>query len=102
MRSEFLKLVGTLNESLRLIIINYMFKYAFGIKITLLESLWNQKSPLKGIVFYRTDFLRLFGSQNESLRPIIIQYMIKYPCRIKRTLVESLGSQKSPLKARFR
>ena len=46
-RSEFLKLVGAPNEFLRLTIINYMFKYTFGVKKTLLESLQNQKSHLK-------------------------------------------------------
>ena len=101
---------GAPNESLRLIIIYYMFKYTVGIKTTLLESLQNQKSPLKldlgttyqkDFVFARSDFLRLIGAQNESLRRIIIQYMFKYSCRIKTTLLESLQSQKSPLKARF-
>ena len=42
-RNEFLKLVGAPNESLRIIIIYYMFKYTFGIKTTLLESLRNKK-----------------------------------------------------------
>ena len=46
-RSEFLELAGAPNESLRLIIIYYMFKHTFGIKKTLLESLQNQKSHLK-------------------------------------------------------
>ena len=45
-RCDFLKLVGAPNESLRLIITNYMFKYTFGIKTTL-ESLRNQKSALE-------------------------------------------------------
>ena len=43
-RSEFLRHNGAPNESLRLIIINYMFKYTFGIKTILLESLQNQKT----------------------------------------------------------
>ena len=56
----------------------YMLKYTFGIKRTLLESLWNQKNLdlgtayQKDLVFARSDFLRLFGAQNESLRLIII------------------------------
>ena len=88
-----------------------MFEYTFGIGTHLLESLRNQKSPLKarfrhnlskGLSFTRTDFLRLVGAQNESLRLIIVQYMFKYSCRINTTLLESLWSQKSPLKARFR
>ena len=35
------------NESLRLIIIYYMFKYKFGIKTTLLQSHPVHESPLK-------------------------------------------------------
>ena len=46
-RSEFSKLVGAPNEFLRPIIIDYMFKYTFGIKTTLLESLRSQKTHLK-------------------------------------------------------
>ena len=37
-RTEFLMLVGAPNEFLRLIIINYMVKYLFVIKTTLLEA----------------------------------------------------------------
>ena len=88
-----------------------MFEYTFWIRTNLLESLRNQKSPLKaqfrhnlskGLSFMHSDFLRLFGAQNESLRLIIIQYMFKYSCRINKTLLESLWSKKSPLMARFR
>ena len=39
-----LRYIGALNESLRLIIIYYMFKYTFGAKTTLLESNQCQKS----------------------------------------------------------
>ena len=39
--------IGAPNESLRLIILYYMLKYTFGIKTTLLQSLRNQKDPLK-------------------------------------------------------
>ena len=46
-RSDFLKLVGAQNEPLRLIIIQYMFKYSCRIKTTFPESLRSQKSPLK-------------------------------------------------------
>ena len=35
--SEFLRLVGAQNESLRVIIVFYKLKYTFGIKITFLE-----------------------------------------------------------------
>ena len=40
-RSDFIRLVGAPNESLRLIIIYYMFKYSFRIKTSFLESLWS-------------------------------------------------------------
>ena len=46
-RIEFFRFFAALNESLRLVIIYYMFKYKFWIKTTLLESLRNQKSLLK-------------------------------------------------------
>ena len=46
-RNEFLSLVGAPTESLSLIIRYCTFEYTFGIKITLLESLQCQKSPLK-------------------------------------------------------
>ena len=46
-RIEFLKYIGAPNESLRVIIIYYKFKYTFGIKTTLPESHRTQKSPLK-------------------------------------------------------
>ena len=45
-RSEYLRNIGAPNESLRLIILYYMFKYTFGTKTTLLESLQNQKKTL--------------------------------------------------------
>ena len=44
-------LVGAPNESLRLIIISYMFKYTFGIETTLLVSPRNKKkNPLKVLI----------------------------------------------------
>ena len=46
-RIESLRHIGAPNESLRLIIIYYIFKYTFGIKTALLKSLQNQKTPLK-------------------------------------------------------
>ena len=46
-RSEILRIIRSSNESLRLIIIYYMFKYTFWIGTNLLESVRNQKSPLK-------------------------------------------------------
>ena len=42
-RGEFLRFFGDPNESLRLIIVYYMFKYMFGSKTTLLEAHRSQK-----------------------------------------------------------
>ena len=49
-RGEFLRFGGATNESLRLIIIYYMFKYMFGNKTTLLESHRSQKKPVNGSI----------------------------------------------------
>ena len=46
-RSDFLWIVGAPNESLRLIMMYYTFKYSFGIKKIWLELLRSKKSPLK-------------------------------------------------------
>ena len=43
-RGEFLRYFGAPNESLRLIIIYYTFKYTFGTNTTLLASHQSQKS----------------------------------------------------------
>ena len=111
MRIDSLRLVGAVNESLRLVIVYNKFKYLFGIKTTLVESLRSQKSILKAIfgktsynelVFARNEFFRLSGAPNESLILIIIYYMFKYSVGIKTTLLESLRSQKSILNAIFR
>ena len=45
-RSEFLKLIVALNESLRLIIKNYMLRFTFRIKTTLLDIFRSRRSPL--------------------------------------------------------
>ena len=85
-----------------------MFKYSVGIKTTLLESLRSQKSILKAIfcykdlVFARNDFLRLVAAPNEYLILLIIYYMFKYSVGTETTLLDSLQSQKSILKAIFR
>ena len=50
----------------------------------------------------RSDLIRLVGAPNESLRVIIIYYSCKYSFRITISLLESLRSQKTRLKARFR
>ena len=80
----FLRFFGAPNESLRLIVIYYMFKNTFGNKTTLLESYRSQKSPFKAhfgktsymdLVFARGAFLRFFGSPNVSLRLIIIFWL---------------------------
>ena len=95
-----------------LTVIYYIFKYSVGIKTTVLESLRGKKKYFKGyilgktiykdLVFARNDFLRLARAPNESLILIIVYYLFKYSVGIKRTLLESLGSQKSILKAIFR
>ena len=106
-RGEFLRVVGARNEVLRLIITYYKFKYLFGIKTTLVESHQSQKTHLtrglrktsyKYLVFSQSDFLRILRDPNESLRLIIRYYMVKYSFRIKTILLESLWSQKKPLK----
>ena len=60
------------------------------------------KTSYKDLVFTRSDLIRLVGSPKESLRVIIIYYIFKYTFRIKTILLESLRSQKTNLKARFR
>ena len=47
-RIEFLRLVGAPNESLRLIIIYYMFNYSFGNKIKFDRVTSEPKKPFKG------------------------------------------------------
>ena len=54
------------------------------------------------LVFSRSDFLRLVGASNECLRHIIIYYLFKHSFRIKISLLQSLRSKKTRLKARFR
>ena len=49
-RGEFLRFFLDPNESLRLIIIDYMFKYMFGNKTSLLESHRSQKKPVNGSI----------------------------------------------------
>ena len=60
------------------------------------------KTSYKDLVFALGDFLWLVGAQNEYLTLIIIDYSVKYIFGIKITLLESLRSQKTHLKARFR
>ena len=86
-RGEFLSVVGAQNESLRIILMYYMFKYLFGITTTFLESLRSQNTQFrarfsqtsyKDLVFARGEFLSVVGAQNESLRIILMYYMFKY------------------------
>ena len=83
-RGELLSVVGAQNESLRIILMYYMFKYWFGLTTTLLESLRSQsthfrarfrRTSYKDLVFARGEFLSVVGAQNESLRLIIICYI---------------------------
>ena len=60
------------------------------------------KTSYKELVLARDEFLRLAEAQNKFLRVIIIYYMLKYILGIKTTLLESLRSQKTQLKAQFR
>ena len=82
-RVEFLSVVGAQNESLRIILMYYTFKYRFGITTTLLESLPSQnthfsarfrQTSYKDLVFARGEFLSVVGAQNESGRLVIIYY----------------------------
>ena len=86
-RGEFLNVVGAQIESLRIILMSYMFKYCFGIATTLLESLRNQnthfrarfrQTSYKDLVFARGEFLSFVGAKNESLRIILMYYMFNY------------------------
>ena len=53
------------------------------------------KTSYKDLVFARSEFLKLVVDPNESLRLILIYYMFKYSVEIKKTLLESLRSQKT-------
>ena len=88
-----------------------MFKYWFGITTTLLESLRRQNTQFrarfrqtnyKDLVFARGEFLSVVGAQNESLRIILMYYMFKYLFGMTTTLLESLRSQNTQFRARFR
>ena len=101
-RGEFLSVVAAQNESLRIILMSYTFKYWFVVIITLLESLRNQnthfrarfrQTSYKDLVFARGEFLSVVGSQNESLRIILMSYTFKYWFGITTTLLESLQNQ---------
>ena len=59
------------------------------------------KTSYTDFVLARNEFLRHVGAPTESRGIIIIYYMYGYTFGIKTTFLESLRSQKSPLKARF-
>ena len=73
----------------------------FGAKIPIL-GLDLGKTSYKDLVFTRGEFLTVVGAQNESLRIILMYYMFKYRFGITTTLVESLRSQNTHFRARFR
>ena len=50
-QNDFLRLFGAPNVSVILLIIDYMFKYSFGIKTTLLESLRSHKKSVSKAIF---------------------------------------------------
>ena len=83
-RAQFLRFFGAPNESLRVIIMYYLFEYTFGSKIALLDSHRSQKALLRldygktsynDFVLERGEYLKLIGAPNESLGLIIIYYM---------------------------
>ena len=59
------------------------------------------KTSYTDFVLARNEFLRLAEAPTESLSLIIIYYTFEYTFDIKTTLLESLWSQKSSLKARL-
>ena len=88
-----------------------MFKYWFGITTTLLESLRRQnthfrarfrQTSYKDLVFAPVEFLSVVGAQNESLQIALMYYMFKYWFGITTTWLESLRSQNTHFRARFR
>ena len=108
---SFFTIVGGQNESLRIILMYYMFIYLFGITTTLLESLRSQNTHFrarfmhtsyKDLVFARGEFLSVVGAQNESLRIILMYYIFKYWFGITTTLLESLRSKNTHFRARSR
>ena len=60
------------------------------------------KTSYKYLEFAGSEFSRLVGPPNESIILILIYYVVKYSFGIKTTLVESLRSQESRLKARVK
>ena len=91
-RGEFLSVVGGQNESLRVILMNYTFKYRFGMTTTFLESHRSKNTNFRArfrqtsykdlgfrdLAFARGEFLSIVAAQNESLRIILMYHMFKY------------------------
>ena len=105
-RGEFLSVVGAQNESLRIILMYYMFEYWFGITTTLLESLRRKnthfrarfrKTSYKYLVFAQGEFLSVFGAQAVSLRLIIICY-VKLHIWDQNTFARFTSEPKNPSK----
>ena len=77
----------------------------------MLESLRSQsthfrarfrQTSYKDLVFARGEFFSVVGGQNESLQIILMYYMFRYRFGITTTLLESLRSQNTQFRARFR
>ena len=66
-------LVGGPNGSLRLVIIYFMFKYSFGIKKTLLDSLRSKKKALQMLDLGKTSFKDFVLARSEFLRYLDFQ-----------------------------
>ena len=89
---EFLSVVAAQNESLRVILMYYMFKYRLGMTTTFLETLRSKNTHFRArfrqpgykdlgfrdLVFARGEFLTVVAAQNKSLRNILMYYMFKY------------------------
>ena len=58
--SDFIRLVGVPNESLRLIMIYYMFKYSFSIKKNFARFTSEPKKPFKGLISSKLVIITLF------------------------------------------
>ena len=109
-RREFLSVVVSQNESLRLIIIYYIKIHIYDLnnfarftsEPKTHQTLDLGKTNYKDLVFVRSDLIRIYGVPNESLRLVIIHFTFKYSFRIKTSFLESLRSQKTRLKDRFR
>ena len=110
-RGEFLSIFGAQNESLRIILMYYIFKYWFGFITILLESLRSKnthfrarfrQTSYKELVYARGKFLSIVGAQNESLRLIIIYFIKLYIWDLNKFARFTTEPKKTNLEARFR